>query len=135
MTRRARIALSYGAIVLWMFLPVIPVVIAGAIASFFGAQLDEGNVHPCIVLGRDIGGILYAMGMMGWLGLVTFPSGFLALVLLTVGVVVDAIRATRAGPPVGFCRSCGYDLRATPNRCPECGAVPAAVAKQTHNHG
>jgi hypothetical protein len=56
------------------------------------------------------------------------PAWFLAIVSATLPSVW-AMReynrrreARRAG--MGQCPRCGYDLRATPDRCPECGATP-----------
>ncbi len=59
------------------------------------------------------------------------PYGFLlALFLLLpawrwVPVLARAIRRRFAALP-GACRICGYDLRATPTQCPECGTVVLA---------
>jgi hypothetical protein len=89
MTPRAKVAAGYGGILLWMFLPMFPVVMASLIASVCGCKLDEGSAHTCIVLGMDIGGMLYSMGVMGWFGLLTVPSGFLLLVVFTVMIIKE----------------------------------------------
>jgi hypothetical protein len=42
-------------------------------------------------------------------------------------IVILKKRRTRRAKLQGLCPSCGYDLRATPDRCPECGSTPSAT--------
>lgn len=72
--------LVYVAIALVAVAPLIPVLLASAIASATGTRLNEAQAQPCIVLGKDISGLLYSMFMMGWFGMFTFPLGLLAAV-------------------------------------------------------
>jgi hypothetical protein len=50
---------------------------------------------------------------------------FLAFAAVAALGLVNVIRTTSfpSRIPPGYCQKCGYDLRATPDRCPECGTV------------
>jgi hypothetical protein len=92
----------------------------GRVVSRTWAPFVSGSMEPQQSAGTQQGRLTYQYYRLSlwWLAAVTavFPSA----------------RAARRVPwrrvlgqrPPGTCRHCGYDLRATPDRCPECG-VPA----------
>jgi hypothetical protein len=53
--------------------------------------------------------------------------------LLPLATLWRSARRRRANRAT--CRACGYDLRATPDRCPECGTVPTAQAARPGGSG
>src|SRR5204862_6682225 len=53
------------------------------------------------------------------------PHWSFALLFGTLPAVWAVLRLRRRRFAAGRCSACGYDLRATPNRCPECGAMSA----------
>ena len=55
----------------------------------------------------------------------SLPWWFVALAgsVLPAWWVLRRIKSHRQSK-LGLCPTCGYDLRATPDRCPECGALP-----------
>lgn len=70
---------------------------------------------------RSIFGFTFSAGKGGPRG-IAVPHWFLALLLAIIPALYfgAAIRSRRRHRG-GHCPQCGYDLRATPDRCPECG--------------
>jgi hypothetical protein len=100
----------------------------------------RGRVTLCRQEGRDWGkefpgfntaGFRYGglRGPNGSLYNVSAPHWFPVALLMAPPVAwAFSERRRRRRPRRGRCASCGYDLRATPDRCPECGTAPRSSA-------
>jgi hypothetical protein len=61
---------------------------------------------------------------------VTFPYWLATVALVTFTLPwLLRTRRLRHRRKLGLCLTCGYDLRGTPERCPECGAVPQLLSR------
>jgi hypothetical protein len=68
--------------------PVASVMACAWIANAHGCKVDEGSVHPCMIDGKDYGSLLYSLGVMGWLMIVTIPVGALAFLAWLIMLIL-----------------------------------------------
>jgi hypothetical protein len=105
----------------------------------FAAFLFFGGVFPLFVIPNLWpAAAAPVLARLRWIaGQLPFPLYEVAFIVLPPILAVLLTRRfdrwlTRRYVPhylPGHCNACGYDLRGTPGRCPECGTVPrAAVA-------
>lgn len=63
--------------------------VASKIGEMLGCNINEGGTDPCYINGIGWGNILSATFSLGWLMLMTMPSGIILFFMLTYNAVND----------------------------------------------
>jgi hypothetical protein len=60
-------------------LPFFLAMLSELIASILGCTVNESKSHSCMIIGLDIGELLYAMFVAVWLFFISIPVGLLGI--------------------------------------------------------
>jgi hypothetical protein len=101
MDKFRRNAIVFGILVSWAIFPVACVLHAAIVSAICGCTINEGSPTPCIVFGTDIGRILYTLGVMGWLSIVTLPTGGIAFLAYLAFLMIERFVTQNRRPPPG----------------------------------
>ena len=88
------------------------------VAGFFALAVVTSAGEMIRAAGPNQPGIVWMFVLFGALGGLAAAAG---------AVNRRWAKVLRAPPPLAVCHVCGYDLRATPDRCPECGTESKAA--------
>ncbi len=79
---------------------------------------------------------IWIAGWFYYVALTYAPNATLAAVVSLTCMLLSRVKLAPRRTRPGFCPVCGYDLRASPSRCPECGTkTPRRVPNQFFEDG
>jgi hypothetical protein len=103
----------------------LPPVVLGLAAACISPSMRTGdpNYDAWQALRRTLLGVAFAYVVLALLG----------RLVSRIDRQIDRKRERGGEVDRAICAHCGYDLRATPDRCPECGRRPEIAAATTSN--